>query len=181
MKLEDFLDDIEQKLFDIHDILFGEELTIDDLSEIKEILNEYLEGLKEFEACNNEVNKKVARLIKLIQIFFHISSLLTICFIILNVLSLAIGIGIIIFLNYIAYGLKRSYQQSKANDKITSELAKLIEDVKYKQNITNKKMRNFKRISELQIESSKKIDIQPTNNIELKEGRARVLKLKNRQ
>ena len=106
---------------------------------------------------------------------------LTICFIILNVLSLAIGIGIIIFLNYIAYGLKRSYQQSKANDKITSELAKLIEDVKYKQNITNKKMRNFKRISELQIESSKKIDIQPTNNIELKEGRARVLKLKNRQ
>ena len=41
METKDLLDDIEQELFDIHALLFGEVNTKEDLSDIKETLNEY--------------------------------------------------------------------------------------------------------------------------------------------
>lgn len=181
METKDLLDDIEQELFDIHALLFGEVNTKEDLSDIKETLNEYSEILNLIKEYSDEVNKRMDILIKLYRIFFHTSSLLVLCFIILDILNLPIGIGLFVLFNYLSSKLKKEYQKSKENDEITPKLTKLIEDVKYKQDIANKKMRRLEKISELQIESSKRVEVQTMNNLQLEKARIRVLKLENRQ
>lgn len=181
METKDLLDDIEQKLFDIHALLFGGNITSEDLTEIKENLNEYSDILNLIKEYSDEVNKRMDILIKLYRLFFHTSSLLVICFIILDILNLPIGVGLFIFLNYIAHGLKKNYQQLKENDEITPKVTKLIEDVKYKQDIASKKMKRLEKISELKIESSKRVEVQTMNNFWLEKPRTRVLKLENRQ
>ncbi len=181
MKTKDLLDELEQELFDIHALLFGEVNTKEDLSDIKETLNEYSYMLKRIKEYNEEVNKRMDIIIKLYRIFFHTSSLLVLCFIILDFLNLPIGMGLFVLFNYLSYKLKKEYQKSKENDEITPKLTKLIEDVKYKQDIANKKMRRLEKISELQIESSKRVEVQTMNNLQLEKARIRVLKLENRQ
>ena len=42
-------------------------------------------------------------------------------------------------------------------------------------------MRRLEKISELQIESSKRVEVQTMNNLQLEKARIRVLKLENRQ
>ena len=91
--------------------------------------------LKRIKEYNEEVNKRMDIIIKLYRIFFHTSSLLVLCFIILDILNLPIGIGLFVLFNYLSSKLKKEYQKSKENDEITPKLTKLIEDVKYKQDI----------------------------------------------
>ena len=181
MKTKDLLDELEQELFNVHSQLFGGNITSEDLTEIKENLNEYSEILNLIKEYSDEVNKRMDILIKLYRIFFHTSSLLVLCFIILDFLNLPIGMGLFVLFNYLSYKLKKEYQKSKENDEITPKLTKLIEDVKYKQDIANKKMRRLEKISELQIESSKRVEVQTMNNLQLEKARICVLKLENRQ
>lgn len=181
MKAEKFLDEIDQELFDIHSLLFGGNITSEDLKEIKETLNEYFNMLKRIKEYNEEVYKIMDQIIKWIRIFFHTCSLLVICFIILNFLSIPVGIGLFIFLNYLSYTFKNEYQKSKEDDKLSQNLTRLIEDVKYKQVITNKKMKRLEKISKLQIESSRRVEAQTINNLQIEKAQIRELKLENRQ
>ena len=181
MERKDLLDELEQELFNIHSQLFGGNITSEDLTEIKETLNEYSYILKRIKEYGEEVNKRMDILIKLYRLLFHTSSLLMLCFIILEILNLPIGIGLFVLFNYLSYKLKKEYQKSKENDKITPKVTKLIEDIKYKQDIASKKMKRLEKISELQIESSKRVEVQTMNNLQLEKARIRVLKLENRQ
>ena len=181
MERKDLLDELEQELFDIHSQLFGGNITSEDLTEIKETLNEYSYILKRIKEYGEEVNKRMDILIKLYRLLFHTSSLLMLCFIILEILNLPIGIGLFVLFNYLSYKLKKEYQKSKENDKITPKVTKLIEDIKYKQDIASKKMKRLEKISELQIESSKRVEVQTMNNLQLEKPRTRILGLENRQ
>ena len=181
MERKDLLDELEQELFNIHSQLFGGNITSEDLTEIKETLNEYSYILKRIKEYGEEVNKRMDILIKLYRLLFHTSSLLMLCFIILEILNLPIGIGLFVLFNYLSYKLKKEYQKSKENDKITPKVTKLIEDIKYKQDIASKKMKRLEKISELQIESSKRVEVQTMNNLQLEKARTRILKLENRQ
>ena len=181
MERKDLLDELEQELFNIHSQLFGGNITSEDLTEIKETLNEYSYILKRIKEYGEEVNKRMDILIKLYRLLFHTSSLLMLCFIILEILNLPIGIGLFVLFNYLSYKLKKEYQKSKENDKITPKVTKLIEDIKYKQDIASKKMKRLEKISELQIESSKRVEVQTMNNLQLEKPRTRILGLENRQ
>ena len=181
METELLLDDMEQNLYDIHALLFGGNITNEDLSEIREILKDYFYILKKIKKHNEEVYRIVDRIIKLFRIFFSTSSLLMICFIILNILSFPVGIGLFIFFNYLSYSIKNAYKKVKEDDKIDIKVEKLISDVKYKEDITEKKLQRLNKLAELQVNNSKIIEFSTINAEKNKLPRILELKPKYRQ
>lgn len=181
MKTEELLNDLDTKLFNIHAMLFSGNLNKEELQSIKEELRDYLQVINNIQSINEEVYKLTKKLLNLICLFLRVTSLLMLCFIILDILILPIGIGLFIFLNFIPSGLQEEYIKLKENDEITPKVTKLIEEVKYKQDITNKKIKRLEKISELQLESSKRVEAQTINSFWLEKPRTRILKLENRQ
>lgn len=181
METELLLDDMEQNLYDIHDLLFGGNITNEDLSEIREILKDYFYILKKIKKHNEEVYRIVDKLVKLFQIFLGTSSLLMVCFIILNIINPPVGIGLFIVFNYLSYRIKNAYKKIKADDKIDRKVDKLISDIKYKEDITEKKLQRLNRLAELQVNNSKIIEFSTISTEKNKLPRILELKPKYRQ
>lgn len=181
MKTEELLNDIDQKLFDIHAILFSSNINKEELQDIKEELAAYLYIINGINSINEEIYKITEKLLNLICLFLHTTSLLMICFIILEILSLPIGIGLFIFLSFMPSGLKKEYIKLKENDEITPKIIKLTTEIKDKQKVIEQKLKRLNKIEALQLESSKQMMLSSVEQEKYQLPRTRVLKLENRQ
>ena len=150
MKITDFLQVMEQELYNIHATLFGGSYTSEELEEIKSTLIDYKSILEDLKYYNEEIGNTMNRIIKLFTISFYTIALLIFYFVILNILSLLVGGALFSICIYLSHKFKRAYQQLKESDKIGLKIANLLSDVTYKEEITNKKLEKLKKLTKLQ-------------------------------
>ena len=181
MKTEELLNDLDTKLFNIHAMLFSGNLNKEELQSIKEELRDYLQIINNIQSINEEVYKLTKKLLNLICLFLRITSLLMLCFIILDILILPIGIGLFIFLNFIPSGLQEEYIKLKENDEITFKITKLTSEIKDKQELVERKLKKLTKLETLQITNSQPPILSNVKEKSYELPKARVLKLENRQ
>ena len=119
--------------------------------------------------------------LNLICLFLRVTSLLMLCFIILDILILPIGIGLFIFLNFIPSGLQEEYIKLKENDEITFKITKLTSEIKDKQELVERKLKKLTKLETLQITNSQPPILSNVKEKSYELPKARVLKLENRQ
>ena len=150
MKITDFLQVMEQELYNIHATLFGGSYTSEELEEIKSTLIEYKKILEDFKYYNEEIGNTMNRIIKLFTISFYTIALLIFYFVILNILSLLVGCVLFTICIYLSHKFKKGYQQLKENDDISSKITSLLSNITYKEEITKKKLERLKKEAKLQ-------------------------------
>ena len=148
----EFLKQIEYELYDIHAELFTTP-TSNNLLNIKEDLIKLSDILNKIDNEYKEVNKITDRLINLIVLFLRLLSSLMLCLILAGFCNVIVGIFSFITFYYLAYKINKNDKENNENKEIMQLIKKLKDDIEYKQEITEKKIKFLERKNLLETNS----------------------------
>lgn len=172
--MEKSLEEVKNSLHDIQDKLYSGEIPVEELNKIVKKLEYLKEEMEEIVEENNYCNKLINNILKGLKIIANLLPLLSICFMILNFI-----IGIIFFLLTLLFRwiVKRgTYLESTVQNKNEQLISQILEDIEYKKEITNKKIKSTKRLKSLENNSQ---EVKPNLSKIPKIEMVRILELKN--
>ena len=153
--MDNLLEEIKYNLYDIHDKLYGGDITINDLKGILKQLNILKELIEEIQHQNSYTNKLINNILIGFKLILSILPILFLALILTNVLNIVLGIIFILTTLLFNRELNRTVLLEK-NEELRYEqlMEKIIEDIEYKKEITNKKINTAKRLTSLEKETN---------------------------
>lgn len=146
---------LEKEINDIHGILFGSESNIEDLKLVLNDLNNVEETLKWMEEENHRLDKLVNKIIKAYQLALNILSVLAASLSLAGILPIILGIiGFIFFQSRVKK--LRNFDYDETQTYFYQKIDELLGNVEYKKEITNTRIKRFKKRNNLKIRTSKR-------------------------